>query len=73
MNVRLSKEAAAAIFTALHAAVCDAEGNVEVWAREDLKLDPEVQRTCLAYAEERLRERMGALSAFREAVSNGRG
>lgn len=69
MNVRLSKEAVAAIVTALHAAVCDAEGNVEVWAREDLKLDPEVQRTCLAYAE----ERMGALSAFREAVSNGRG
>lgn len=73
MNVRLSKEAVAAIMTALHAAIYDAEGNVELWAREDLEIDPEVQRTCLAYAEQRLRERMGALSAFREAVSNGRG
>ena len=73
MRLALNKEAVAAIVTALHAAVCDAEGNVEVGAREDLKMDPEVQRTCLAYAKERLRERMGALSAFREAVSNGRG
>lgn len=73
MRLTLNKEAIAAIVTALHAAVCDAESNVELWAREDLEMDPEVQRTCRAYAEERLRERMGALSAFREAVSNGRG
>ena len=73
MRLTLNKEAVAAIVTALHAAVCDAESNVELWPREDLKLDSEVQRTCLAYAEERLRERMGALNAFREAVSNGRG
>jgi hypothetical protein len=46
--------------------------NVEFWSRDDLEVDPEVQRACLGRAEERLRERMGALSAFREAVSKGR-
>ena len=72
MRLTLNKEAVAAIVTALHAAVCDAEGNVEFWIRDDLEVDPEVQRACLGHAEERLRERMGALSAFREAVSKGR-
>ena len=73
MSLTLRKEAVAAIVTALDAAVCDAEGSVELWAREDLTMDPEAQRNCLAYAGERLRERMGALRAFREAASNGRG
>ena len=72
MRLTLSKEAISAIEAALRAAACDAEGNVELWDREDLNMDPEVHRTCLAHAEERLRERMGALGAFREAVANGR-
>ena len=48
MSLTLRKEAVAAIVTALYAAVRDAEGNVELWTREGLKMDPEAQRTCPA-------------------------
>lgn len=72
MRLILSKEATAAILSSLHAAICTAEGDVEFWSREDLEIDPEVQRACLEHAEGQLRERMGSLAAFREACGQAK-
>lgn len=72
MRLTLSKEAISAIEAALSASVESCMSDLEFFSRSDLDMSDEAQKMYIEHIDERLRERMGALGAFREAVSNGR-